>query len=367
MTVTQTRVYNFSAGPAVLPESVLEQARDELLCLPNVGSSVLEISHRGAPFKQILADASTRFRSLFAVPDDFEILFLQGGAILQNAMIPANLIGDPEQSADYLVTGAWGKKSSQEVKYYGRLNIAWDGSDEHFNRLPTNDEIRRSENAAYMHYTSNETIQGVQFQSIPDSGGVPLVADMSSDILSRPVDVSRFGLIYACAQKNSGVSGLTVVIIHRDLLTRSANRLPTYLDYAKHAGAGSMVNTPPTFAIYISGLVCKWLQEEIGGLENMEQQNRQKAGLLYGVIDEHSGFYQGHAANPARSMMNVVFRTPGEDLDQQFIEQAAEAGMTTLKGHRSLGGIRASVYNAMPLAGVEALAQFMTDFAQRNG
>ncbi len=367
MTITQTRVYNFSAGPAVLPESVLEQARDEMMCLPGVGSSILEISHRGSAFRAILEDAKTRYVNLLGVPDDYEILFLQGGAILQNAMIPANLITDQAQTADYLITGSWGKKSSNEVKHYGQLNIAWDGSRESYREAPDASAISHSAGAAYLHYTSNETIQGVQFPAVPEAGQTPLVSDMSSDILSRPVDVSRFGLIYACAQKNSGIAGLTVVIIRRDLLERAANRLPTYLDYSQHAAAGSMANTPPTFAIYISGLVSKWLQEDIGGLENMQRLNRQKADTLYDIIDSHSGFYQGHALKPSRSMMNVVFRTPSEDLDKQFVDQAAKAGMTTLKGHRSLGGIRASIYNAMPLAGVEALAQFMNDFAQRNG
>jgi phosphoserine aminotransferase len=367
MTATQTRVYNFSAGPAVLPEPVLEQIRDEMMCLPGVGSSILEISHRGSAFVKIMNDARDRFRHLFAVPDNYEILFLQGGSILQNTMIPANLITDRAETADCIVTGSWSKKNSQDVKYYGNLNTAWDGGSDGYRRLPGAGDLSLSDGAAYVHYTSNETIQGVQFHAIPDVGDRPLVCDMSSDILCRPVDVSRFGLIYACAQKNSGVAGLTVVIIRRDLLERSVGRLPTYLDYSKHAAEESMANTPPTFAIYVSGLVCKWLQDEIGGLDAMKRLNEQKAALLYDVIDAHSGFYRGHADVPVRSVMNVVFATPDEATDKVFLEQAGQAGMSTLKGHRSVGGIRASIYNAMPLAGVEALSQFMTDFARKHG
>ncbi len=363
----QTRIFNFSSGPAVLPESVLEQIQDEIVCLPGVGSSILEISHRGSAFKPILEDARHRYRSVLKVPDDYEILFLQGGAILQNAMIPANLITSPHGTADYLVTGAWSKKSSQDVRFYGNLNVAWDGGSHNFDRLPQTGEIGLTPNAAYLHYTSNETIHGVQFASPPDSGDAPLVADMSSDILSRPVDVSRHGLIYACAQKNAGVAGLTVVVIRRDLLERSAGRLPTYMDYSKHAEAESMANTPPTFAIYVSGLISRWIEDEIGGLEKMDRINHDKAATLYKLIDSSDGFYCGHARPEVRSMMNVVFRTPSEELDKRFADEANDAGMSTLKGHRSLGGLRASIYNAMPVAGVEALAQFMNEFARKNG
>lgn len=361
------RCYNFSAGPAVLPESVLEQIQSEITCLPGVGSSVLEISHRSPDFGAILNDAKTRFCEVFAVPETHDVLFLQGGACLQNAMIPANLMIDPSQTGDYLVTGAWGKKSSAEVHRFGNLHVAWSGADDNFCRLPTAEEIQWSEQPAYAHFTSNETIHGLQFHAEPDVGDVPLVADMSSDVLCRPVDVSKYGLIYACAQKNSGVSGLTVVVIRKDLLERCSDRLPLYLNYAKHSAADSMANTPPTFAIYVLGLICKWLQEEIGGLEAMHQINREKSDLLYRVIDESNGFYTGHA-NPAdRSIMNVVFTTPDAEHDAKFIELAAEAHMKTLKGHRSLGGIRASIYNAMPLEGVQALASFMKDFAQSHG
>ena len=361
------RCFNFSAGPAVLPESVLEQIQAEMMCLPGVGSSVLEISHRSPDFGHILNDARDRFRNVFAVPDTHDILFLQGGACLQNAMIPANLLIDQNQTADYLVTGTWGKKSSAEVHRFGKLHVAWSGADDNYFRVPKRDEIKWSESAAYAHFTSNETIQGVQFHTEPDVGDTPLVADMSSDVLCRPVDVSKYGLIYACAQKNSGVAGLTAVVIRKDLLERCSDRLPLYLNYAKHAAADSMANTPPTFAIYVLGLICKWLQEDIGGLEAMQKLNQEKSDLLYKVIDASNGFYTGHA-NPAdRSIMNVVFTTPDADHDAKFIELAGKENMKTLKGHRSLGGIRASIYNALPLEGVQALASFMKDFAHNHG
>ena len=366
MTATQTRVYNFSAGPAVLPETVLEQIRDEMLCLPGVGSSILEISHRGSAFMRILADARDRLRRLFSVPESHEILFLQGGSILQNAMIPANLVTDPGQAVDCIVTGSWSKKNSEDVKYYGKLNVAWNGKECNFNRLPADSELKLSSGAAYVHYTSNETIHGIQFHGIPEVGNAPLVCDMSSDMLCRPVDVSRYGLIYACAQKNCGIAGLTIVIIRRDLMERRSGQLPTYLDYSKHAAEESMANTPPTFAIYVSGLVFQWLANEVGGLEAMRKINERKSAILYEAIDNSGGFYRGHANPSNRSIMNVVFRTPSEESDKAFLDAASRAGMTQLKGHRSLGGIRASIYNAMPVAGVETLAQFMTDFARKN-
>lgn len=364
-TLTQ-RAFNFSAGPAVLPVSVLETIRDEMMCLPGVGSSILEISHRSADFGRILQDVKDRFRNVFSVPETHDILFLQGGSCLQNAMIPANLMTDKNQTGDYLVTGAWGKKSAAEVHRFGNLNIAWDGSANKYNQIPNSTDIKLTDNAAYLHFTSNETIHGVQFSNEPDSNGAPLVADMSSDIMCRPVDVSKYGLIYACAQKNSGVAGVTVIVMRKDLLERSSDRLPLYLNYAEHAAADSMKNTPPTFAIYVMGLVCKWLQEEIGGLEKMKALNEQKSNLLYDIVDD-GDFYSGHAALADRSIMNVVFTTPSAELDQKFIAQAADNNMTTLKGHRSLGGIRASIYNAMPVEGVQCLAQFMKDFAAANG
>jgi phosphoserine aminotransferase len=365
-TVTQ-RAFNFSAGPAVLPEVVLEQIRDEIVCLPGVGSSILEISHRGAHFGGIINDARDRLRAVLAVPESHEILFLQGGACLQNAMIPANLLVDDQQTADYVVTGSWGKKSASEVHRFGKLNVAWTGEPENFCRVPETAELQPGDKAAYLHFTSNETIQGVQFRSEPESAGAPLVADMSSDLLSRPVDVSRYGLFYACAQKNAGIAGLTVVVLDRELLDRCSDRLPLYLNYAKHSAAQSMANTPPTFAVYVLGLVCRWLQDEIGGLTAMQAINEKKSAMLYQVIDQSEGFYRGHARSSDRSRMNVVFTTPNPDLDSRFVQLAATENMTALKGHRSLGGIRASIYNAMPVQGVETLARFMKDFAEANG
>ncbi|MCH2180508.1 MAG: 3-phosphoserine/phosphohydroxythreonine transaminase [Mariniblastus sp.] len=364
---TTERVFNFSAGPAVLPEPVLEQVREELFCLPGVGSSVMEISHRSPAFVGVLDDARERIASLHQIPDDYEVLFVQGGATLQNAMIPANFLVDREQTADCIITGTWGKKNSQDVSYYGKLNVAWDGSETGFTRTPEQSELNLTEGAAYCHYTSNETIHGVQFRDPPGVGEAPLVVDQSSDFLSEPLDIQRFGLIYACAQKNCGIAGVTALIIRHELLERSESRLPRYLDYAQHAKGASMLNTPPTFAVYVTGLVCKWIQETVGGLEAMHRLNQEKAGLLYELIDQSDGFYSGHAQPSSRSLMNVVFRLPSAELDAKFVAEAGEQGMTGLNGHRSVGGIRASIYNAMPLGGVQALADFMRDFVQRNG
>ncbi|MEL7498793.1 MAG: 3-phosphoserine/phosphohydroxythreonine transaminase [Planctomycetota bacterium] len=361
-----TRVFNFSAGPATLPLSVLQQIQDELLTLPDVGASVMEISHRSADFDRIIEDAETRIGQLLNLPETHEVLFLQGGAALQNVMIPANLLVNSDQTADYLITGSWGKKSAAEVHHYGRLNVAFDGSDTGFSRLAADSEQRFSEGGAYCHFTSNETIQGVQYPELPKTNA-PLVVDKSSDMFSAPINVSDYGLIYACAQKNVGIAGVTLVIIEKSLLERSGDRLPSYLSYAKHSKGGSRFNTPPTFAIYVTGLVCKWLQEEVGGLQAMADINQRKAAMLYQAIDSSDGFYQGHAAEDCRSVMNVVFKLGTDELDAKFLEEAAAESMKTLKGHRSLGGIRASIYNAMPIEGVEALAQFMQDFANKNG
>lgn len=364
-TVATDRVFNFSAGPAVLPVPVLEEIQRDLLALPGVGSSVMEISHRSAPFLAICADARERLVDLLGVPASHEVLFLQGGARLQNTMIPMNLLVDPEQTADYLVTGSWGRKSADEVRHFGKLHVPFDGKGDGYRRVPGEDEIAWASDAAYAHYTSNETIQGVQFHE-PPKCGVPLVCDQSSDFLSRPVDVSRFGLIYACAQKNAGIAGVTVVIIDRELMARGQGRLPGYLSYQDHADNDSMYNTPPTFAIYVTGLVCKWIQETVGGLDAMAALNREKSRLLYDILDEFPEFYVGHAERSSRSDMNVVFRLPDADQESEFLSQAAKAGLTSLKGHRSVGGIRASIYNAMPLGGVENLAQFMRDFVARS-
>jgi phosphoserine aminotransferase len=366
-TTAVSRVHNFSAGPAVLPVSVLQQIQDEMLALPGVGSSVLEISHRSKDFESILDDCNTRMRSLAGIPDTHEILYLQGGGALQNVMIPMNFITDPSQTADYIVSGSWGKKSADEVHRFGKLNVAWNGKATGFSRVPSQDELNLTPDAAYVHLTSNETIQGVQFPQLPDTAGVPIVADKSSDIFSAPIKMADYDLIYACAQKNLGVAGVTIVIVAKELLERCDNRLPTYLNYSKHAEAGSRLNTPTSFGIYVTGLVCKWLQEEMGGLESVEKFNRDKSQLIYDTIDKSDGFYSGHAATADRSIMNVVFKMADDETDARFLSEAKSAGMTTLKGHRSIGGIRASVYNAMPREGVESLVAFMQDFAQKNG
>lgn len=362
-----SRVFNFSAGPAVLPLSVLQQIQDEMLSLPGVGSSILEISHRSKDFDAILEDTTLRLRQLGNIPDTHEVLYLQGGSALQNVMIPMNLLSDSSQSADYIVTGSWGKKSSAEVERFGKLNVAWSGAESNFNRVPEQSELKLNSAASYVHLTSNETIQGVQFKQLPDTAGVPIVADRSSDFFCEPTDFSKYGLVYACAQKNAGIAGLTIVIIDKELLERCDDRLPSYLNYSKHSAAGSRFNTPPAFAIYVTGLVCKWLQEEMGGLDNLAQVNHGKSKMVYDVIDENAAFYRGHAKVSDRSIMNVVFNTPDEKSDQRFLQLAQEAGMTTLKGHRSIGGIRASIYNAMPIEGVQTLVEFMQDFAQKNG
>ncbi len=366
-TTTTNRVFNFSAGPATMPESVLQQIQDEMMSLPGVGSSILEISHRSADFDAILDDARSAVERVMNVPDTHEVLFIQGGGALQNIMIPANFCTPEAKTADYILTGAWGKKSAGEVKYYGDLNIAYDAGDTLFNHLPKQSDLKLTPGAAYVHLTTNETIHGIQFPSLPETGDVPIVADKSSDIMCGPLDVSKYGLIYACAQKNAGTSGVTIVIIRKDLLGRSGDRLPSYLDYAKHSKAGSRFNTPPTFSIYATGLVCKWLESK-GGVEKIEVENKHKSQLIYDVVDSSEGFYTGHVVNKAeRSIMNVVFKMKSDELDAQFCAEAKDAGLTTLKGHRSLGGIRASIYNAMPVAGAEALAAFMKDFAAKNG
>ena len=361
------RVFNFSAGPATLPEPVLQQIQDEMFSLPGVGASVLEISHRSKDFTAILEDATTRLTRLLQVPDTHDILYLQGGAALQNVMIASNFLTDESQTADYIVNGSWGKKSAAEVHRFGKLNEAYNGSDNGFSCTPSQDELSFTEGAAYCHLTSNETIQGVQFKQLPDTGGAPIIADQSSDFMSRPLNISDYGMIYACAQKNAGIAGLTVVVIDKKLLERCNDRLPSYMNYAIHSKNGSTFNTPPTFAIYVTGLVCKWLEDEFGDLTKLGEFNESKAKLIYDIIDGSGGYYKGHAAKDSRSTMNVVLNLGTPEMEAKFLAEAADAGMATLKGHRSLGGIRASIYNAMPLEGVQTLAQFMTDFMANNG
>jgi len=364
MTTTTTRVFNFSAGPAVLPEPVLEQIRDEMISLPGVGSSLLEISHRSPTFGKILEEAKSDISELMGIPSNYRVLFLQGGSRLQFTMIPQNFLGEG-QTAEYLITGSWGKHAKTESEKIGPTRVLWDGSEVGYSRTPETSEYQSESDSAYLHYTSNETIQGVQFPALP-SRDAPLVCDASSDFMCRPTSVADHGLIYACAQKNAGPAGVTVVIIREDLLARSKDTMPGYLNYKLHADNDSLYNTAPTFGIYVVGLVAKWLKNEIGGLANMEAQNRAKAEMLYKVIDESDGFYKGHADVDCRSLMNVVFRLPSEELESEFVSSAAKQELASLKGHRSVGGIRASIYNAMPVAGVEALASFMRDFASQN-
>lgn len=367
---TQTieqRIYNFSAGPAVLPVPVLEQARDELLCLPGAGCSLMEMSHRDKRFVEILHTAEADVRHLLEVPDDYAVMFLQGGAKLQFSMVPANLLRGRDAKAAYMVTGSWSKGALGEATKEGEVVKVWDGAEHEFNRLPTASDYEVPADAAYLYYCSNETIQGVQFADEPECpAGVPRVCDASSDFLSRPLDIQRYGLLYACAQKNAGPAGVTVVIVRRDLLPLASENLPGYLLYRNHVEKDSEWNTPPTFAIYMLGLVAKWLRADVGGLSVMQQINREKSAMLYDVIDAHPELYRGHAAPENRSQMNVTFRLPDDETQTAFLEQAAQRKLGNLKGHRSVGGIRASIYNAMPREGVAALAEFMRDFAAQR-
>ncbi|MER3559393.1 MAG: 3-phosphoserine/phosphohydroxythreonine transaminase [Armatimonadota bacterium] len=358
------RVWNFSAGPGVLPLSVLETAQRELLALPGVGMSVLEISHRSKWFEAILDEAEHNLRQLLGIPDHYRVLFMQGGASLQFAMVPMNLLGG--DSADYILTGSWGQKAYQEAVKIGRARIAWDGKSDNYTRTPHPDELDLDPKSAYVHFTSNETIQGVQFPEEPPVGDRPLVCDASSDFLSRPIPIERYALLYAGAQKNAGPAGVTIVILRADLCERTPPNMPAMLDYRLQAENRSLYNTPPVFAIYMVLQVTRWLRETIGGLERMHQLNREKARLLYEVIDQSGGFYRGHAHPEYRSLMNVVWRLPSEELEKEFLKEAESHQFYELKGHRSVGGCRASIYNAMPLEGVRALREFMLDFWRRK-
>jgi len=335
-----------------------------MLSLPGVGMSVMEISHRSKTFDEIIGRAEAGLRELMKVPSNYQILFLQGGASLQFSMVPMNFLPS-DGSADYVLTGSWGKKALKEAKKVGAVNVAATMADGGFTRCPSRDEMSLNPHAAYVHITSNETIEGVQWKREPVVGDVPLVADTSSDILSRQIDVSKYGIIYAGAQKNMGPSGLVVVILREDLLQRIPENLATMLDYRVHVENKSLYNTPNTWGIYILSLVCKWLQEK-GGLAGMERENEEKARLVYEAIDA-TDFYRGHADIDCRSTMNVTFRLPAEELEKKFVAEATAQGLDGLKGHRSVGGIRASIYNAFPRAGVEALVSFMKDFERRNG
>ena len=357
-------IYNFSAGPAVLPQDVLIEAAREMTDWHGSGMSVMEMSHRGREFMSIAADAEADLRELLAIPSNYKVLFLQGGGHSQFSMVPLNLLGD-RKSIDFVVTGHWGKLALKEAHRFAEVNVAASGEDSQFTTIPPQSGWKRDPGAAYLHYVSNETIGGVQFPYIPESD-VPLVCDMSSDFLSRPVDVSRFGLIFAGAPKNGGPAGLTLVIMREDLLGHVRPGTPTMFDYRVHADADSMYNTPPTYAIYMAGLVFKWLKAQ-GGLKGIAARNAEKAALLYQAIDASNGFYRCPVDKPYRSQMNVPFRLPSEALEAQFVESAAAAGLVQLKGHRSVGGMRASIYNAMPLEGVRTLVRFMNDFARNNG
>ena len=359
-----TRVYNFSSGPATLPEPVLRQAAEEMLDWHGSGMSVMEMSHRGKEFTAIATQAERDLRELLAVPASHRILFMQGGAIAENAIVPLNLLRG-RRSADYIDTGHWSQRSIQEARRYGEVNVAASGADSGYTAIPARAQWRLDPQAAYVHICSNETIDGVQYPGTPEVGDVPLVADMSSDILSRPLDVSRYGLIYGGAQKNIGPSGLTLVIVREDLLGQAHPLCPSAFDYRNVAANGSMYNTPPTYAIYIAGLVFQWLEAQ-GGLAEMARRNAAKAALLYDCIDA-SGLYRCPVDRACRSLMNVPFRLRDESLDAAFLEGAQARGLVQLKGHRSVGGMRASIYNAMPLAGVQALVDYLREFEARHG
>ena len=358
------RAINFSAGPAVLPEPVLQQAAAEMLDWHGSGMSVMEMSHRGKEFIAIAAKAEADLRTLLAIPANYKVLFLQGGAIGENAIVPMNLLG-ARTSIDFVNTGEWSKKSIKEAKKYAKVNVAASAEDRNFTYVPPQATWKLDPNAAYVHCCTNETIGGVEYHFTPDTGAVPLVADMSSHILSRPVDVARYGVIYGGAQKNIGPAGLTIVIVRDDLLDRALPITPSAFHWKEQAEADSMLNTPPTYAIYIAGLVFEWLLAK-GGLAAIERENLAKAKLLYDTLDS-TAFYTNPVDPRDRSRMNVPFRLPDEALDEPFLKGAKERGMVQLKGHRSVGGMRASIYNAMPMAGVEALVAYMKDFERTRG
>lgn len=359
-----SRVYNFSAGPATLPADVLKQAQEEMLDWHESGMSVMEMSHRGAEFTSIAEKAEADLRELMEIPSNYKVLFLQGGASSQFAMVPLNLLGTKTQ-ADYINTGSWSKKAISEAKRYCNVNVIASTESEAFTRAPQAGELNFGADAAYVHYTPNETIGGVEFPYVPETGSIPLVADMSSTILSRPLDVNRFGVIYAGAQKNIGPAGLTVVIVREDLLGQAQENTPSMFNYEIHAKNGSMYNTPPTYALYLAGLVFAWLKHN-GGLAAMAEINQRKAEKLYRAVDE-SAFYSNPVKLDSRSWMNIPFTLADASLDSTFLSEAKKQGLVSLKGHRSVGGMRASIYNAMPEPGIEALIQFMSAFEQQHG
>lgn len=358
------RIYNFNPGPAMLPLPALEEARDALVNFKGSGMSILEISHRSALFEEVLQSAIARVKRLLGLDDRFLVLFMQGGASLQFVLVPMNLASDAKP-VDYVDTGTWSTKAIKEARILGKnVRVVASSEDKDFTYIPEN--ITINSDAAYLHITSNNTIRGTQYQSFPKTGDVPLVSDMSSDIFSRVFDPAPFGLIYAGAQKNAGPAGVTLVIVRKDILERVPAHLPTMLKYTTHAEKNSLYNTPPCFAIFMVDLVLKWLEEDMGGLAKIEAVNREKASLLYDYMDSQD-FYRGTARPDSRSWMNVTFRLPSAELEKKFIEEAQMAGLGGLKGHRSVGGCRASIYNAMPVEGVRALVEFMKEFAAKNG
>ncbi len=354
------RVFNFCAGPAAIAESVLEEARADMLSYRGSGMSVMEISHRSALADDLFEEAEANLRRLLGVPKNYRVLFLQGGGSQQFSMVPMNFLRSDE-SAEYILTGHWGAKAIGQAGLEGTPHVAWSGEEERFVRVPENAELDLLERSAYTYFTSNETIQGVQFDAEP-TGLSPLVCDASSDFLSRPVEIDRFGLLYACAQKNAGPSGLTVVIISDEMLDRTKPNLHRMFDYREHAAAGSRLNTPPMFSVYLFLLITRWIEQDMGGLSALAVHNQAKADTLYARLDRQSDFYTTHAKPTSRSIMNVTFRTPSAELDAEFLAAAKRRDLTHLAGHRSVGGMRASIYNAMPVAGVEALCELLDEF-----
>ena len=363
-TTTTTRIFNFAAGPAIMPVPVLEEAQKNLLALPGVGMSVMEISHRSKTFEDILNQAISDIRELAGVPSNYKILMLQGGASLQFSMVPMNLL-TPGSVADYIDTGSWAKKGIKEAGKVGKVNVAATTKADNYSRIPEPAEIKYTPGAAYVHMTSNNTIEGTQWKTLPSSGDAPLVSDASSDIFSRPIDVARHAVIYAGAQKNLGPSGVTLVIIREDLLSRSQDTLPTMMNYKVHSDSNSLYNTPNTFGIYLLALTMKWLKS-LGGLAEIAKVNERKATKLYAEIDR-TGFYRGTAQKNSRSLMNVTFRLATEELEKLFVKETTAAGLDGLKGHRDVGGMRASIYNAFPEQGVDALVEFMREFERKRG
>jgi phosphoserine aminotransferase len=366
MSDTLKRAHNFNAGPSILPLPVLEQAQRELLDFKGTGMSVMEISHRSKEFEAVIGEAEQDLRTLLGIPANYKVLFLQGGATLQFAMIPMNLRA-PGASADYIVTGSWSKGALKEAKKLGTTKVAFSGEGQNFKQTPAPSDLNLDPQAAYLYFCANETIHGVEFTDEPvPPAGVPLIADVSSDFISHPIEVSKYGLIYAGAQKNAGPAGVVVTIIREDLLERVPENLPVMLDYKAQVAGGSMHNTPPCFAIYMVGLVFKWALG-LGGLTEVQRRNEAKAGIIYQAIDESGGFYRGHAVPEARSKMNITFRLPGEELEDLFAKEAKQQNMIGLKGHRSVGGMRASTYNALPLESAQVLVQFMKEFQKQHG